>query len=99
MTNEQIAIWKYLKENALGLNNAKHISEIASAFGVPAFGTNNDNVRNWIKELVIKFKKPIGTSKKGAFVILNDIEKEKAAKFVERNNRANAVRNNGIYQE
>lgn len=97
MNNEQIRIWDHLVANALGMDNAIHINDIASSLGIPDKGTNNDDVRNWITEMVIKYKKPIGTCPNGAFVLLNDIEREAAAQFVERNNRANAVRNNGNY--
>lgn len=97
MTTEQTNIWEYLIANALGLNNAINIEDIASAIGVPPNGTNNDDVRNWIKDMVVNHEKPIGTCKNGAFVILNDEEREIAAKFVDRNNRADAVRRNGNY--
>ncbi len=97
MNNEQQQIWDYLVQNALGKNNAKAISQIANAIGVPPKGTNNDDVRGWIKDMVIQHQKPIGTLKNGAFIILNDAEREEAAQFVERENRADAVRQNGNY--
>lgn len=97
MKQKQIEIWNYLTKNALGIDYAKHIEVIASAIGEPPQGTNNDNVRNWITDMVLNHGKPIGTCIDGAFIILNDTEREIAAKFVERNNRANAVRNNGNY--
>ena len=97
MTAEQMIIWNYLVENAQGVNNAEHIHDIANAIGVPPKGTNNDDVRNCIKDMVINHGKPIGTCKEGAFLILTDTERENAAQFIERNNRANAVRNNGNY--
>lgn len=97
MKQRQIDIWNYLIEHARGIDNAKHINVIASAIGEPPKGTNNDNVRNWITDMVINHHKPIGTCDGGAFIILNDDERETAAKFVDRNNRADAVRNNGNY--
>jgi hypothetical protein len=97
MTTEQERIWQYLVENALGIANAIKIEDIATAIGVSPHGTNNDDVRGWIKDMVVRHSKPIGTCKNGAFIILNDDEREIAAKFVERNNRANAVRRNGNY--
>ena len=96
MKKNKNAIWDYLVANAQGINHAVKIEAIASAIGVPPQGTNNDNVRNWIRDMV-KHGKPIGTCDDGAFLILNDDEREAAAKFVERNNRATAVRNNGNY--
>jgi hypothetical protein len=98
MNREQQLIWDYLLENALGKSNAKPISEVARNIGVPPKGTNNDDVRAWIKEMVINHGRPIGTIQKGAFIILTDDEREEAAQFVERENRADAVRRNGNYQ-
>ncbi len=98
MNDEQEKIWNYLIENAQGIDNAIHIDIIAEEIGVPSKGTNNDDVRGWIKDMVMNLEKPIGTCSKGAFVILNEEEIEIAARFVERNNRAGAVRRNGVYQ-
>ena|SRR5882757_4695006 len=97
MNNNQQLIWDYLIINALGKINAKAISEIAKAIGVPPKGTNNDDVRGWIKDMIIHHGKPIGTSKTGAFIILNDVEREEAAQFLERKTSADAVRDNGNY--
>ncbi len=47
--------------------------------------------------MVINHNKPIGTCKDGVFLITTDVEREIAARFVDRYNRANAVRNNGNY--
>lgn len=97
MNNEQQLIWDYLVNNALGKPNAKFISEIANAIGVPPKGTNNDDVRAWITEMVIKYGKQIGTSNTGGYIIINDDEREEAAQFAERNSKASAIRNNGNY--
>jgi len=97
MTPEQTKIWDYLVANAQGMNRAIHISNIAQAIDEPPYGTNNDNVRGWIKQMVLKHGKPIGTCRKGAFIILTDIEREEAARFVERRTVADAIRENGIY--
>lgn len=97
MNAEQNRIWDYLIKNALGMGNVKNISTIATNIGVPPKGTNNDDVRNWIKEMVTDYGKPIGTCSRGVFIILNDKEREEAAKYVERENRADAVRKNGNY--
>lgn len=99
MTNEQVAIWKYLRNNAMGLDNAKKIETIASSIGELPYGTNNDNVRKWIGELVIDYQKPIGSYKKGVFIVTNEEEKEIAVNFVDRKSRADFVRSNGIYEE
>ncbi len=97
MKRQQELIWDYLVKNALGENNAINISVVADDLGIPPNGTNNDNVRNWIKDMVVKYQKPIGTCHSGAFVILTDEERERAARFLELNIRADSVRNNGNY--
>ena len=98
MTVEQQRIWDFLVENAQGIKNAKHINEIAKAIGVSNYGTNNDNVRYWIKDMVITHHLPIGTCQKGAFIILNDEELEIAIRFVNRDSKTESIRNNGIYK-
>lgn len=97
MKNEQIRIWDYLVTHAQGMNHAIHIADIARAIGIPPNGTNNDNVRRWIKQMVLKHQKPIGTCLNGAFIILTNIEREEAARFVERRTVADAIRENGNY--
>ncbi|MBN8673914.1 MAG: hypothetical protein J0L56_07260 [Chitinophagales bacterium] len=97
MTTEQNDIWNYLVNNCQGINKAINVSDLATAVGIPPKGTNNDDVRNWITDMVIKHGKQIGTCKKGVFIILTDFERETAAKFVERDTKADAVRRNGNY--
>ena len=97
MEKEQQQIWDFLLENALGINNAIHIKDIAIAIGVSDHGTNNDDVRNWIKGLVIDHERPIGTCKNGAFIVLDQDELEAAVRFVNRNQRTEAIRRNGTY--
>lgn len=97
MNREQQLIWDYLLVNALGRSNAKHINVIADNIGVSPQGTNNDNVRGWIKDMVVNHGRQIGTCSDGAFIVLTDNEREEAARFLERNSVADAVRRNGNY--
>ena len=97
MTVEQVNIWNYLVANAQGMQHAVHIADIAQGIGVPPYGTNNDNVRKWIKQMVLIHGSPIGTCRNGAFLIMTDIEREEAAQFVERRTVADAIRENGNY--
>ena len=97
MNNGQLLIWDYLVQNALGRPNAIRIATIANNLDFPPVGTNNDDVRGWIKDMVMQHNKQIGTSSNGVFIILNDTEREDAAQFVERENRADVVRTNGNY--
>lgn len=97
MTELQQKIWNYLQENAVGKRNAVHIHTIASDLKLPNYGTNNDDVRASIADLVINEGKPIGTCRKGAFLITNQTEKEEAIQFLERSTRSTAIRNNDLY--
>jgi len=97
MIPEQNAIWDYLVSHAQGINLAVHINVIAREIDVAPNGTNNDNVRRWIKQLIVKYGRPIGTCPNGAFIIMNDNEREEAARFVERRTVADAIRENGNY--
>ena len=99
MTTEQELIWKYLKDNALGHANAVHYPPIAKVIGVECIGSNCQNVRSIIKEMVEVHGLPIGTSKKGVFVNVSEEDIEIAVKWVERPNRGDNIRNNGIYSE
>lgn len=98
MNEEQQIIWAYLLKSGQGIDNAIHIDRIAKEIGVPCTGTNCDNFRNWIRDMVVNHKRPIGTYKNGAFIILDSNELEEAVRFVERNSRMEAIRRNGIYQ-
>ena len=97
MTSEQISIWNYLVANVQGMGNAIHIADIARGIGIAPNGTNNDNVRRWIKQMVLNHESPIGTCRNGAFLIQTDNEREEAARFVERRTVADAIRENGNY--
>jgi hypothetical protein len=99
MTTEQELIWKYLKDNALGHANAVHYPPIAEVIGVECIGSNCQNVRSIIKEMVEVHGLPIGTSKKGVFVNVSEKDIEIAVNWVERPNRGDNIRNNGIYTE
>lgn len=70
---------------------------IAQNIGFPNQGTNNNSIRNWIADMVISFGRQFGTSIDGAFIIITDEERENAAQFLERNQRADAVRTNSNY--
>ncbi len=97
MNEEQQRIWDYLVAHGQGINHAIHIADIAEAIGVPPNGTNNDNVRRWIKQMVLDNGRQIGTCPNGAFIIMTDNEREQAARFVERRTVADAIRENGNY--
>ena len=97
MNRQQEAIWSYLVSHSLGASNAIHISDLANELNIPPQGTNNDNVRGWITSLVKNYHKQIGTCENGVFIILTNEELDAAARFVERNTRSTAIRQNGLY--
>jgi hypothetical protein len=92
MTKQQIQIWNYLKAHSVGMTNAIHIADLAENLGFEPYGTNNDDLRNIIKDMVTIESLPIGTCSEGVFIFTNEEERENAARFVERKTRANAVR-------
>ena len=92
MNREQNLIWDYLRQHAVGMDNAIHINLLAEALSIPPNGTNNDNVRRWIKDMVRNFHQPIGTCLDGAFLFVTEDERELAAEFLERNSTANVIR-------
>ena len=92
MNEKQSLIWQYLQNNAVGINNAIHVRNIADALGFPPKGTNNDDVRALIKNMVVREKKPIGTCENGIFIFTSEIERESAAQFLERNTAAETLR-------
>lgn len=47
--------------------------------------------------MVLNHGRQIGTCRMGAFIILADIEREAAARFVERKTVADAIRENGNF--
>ncbi|OWY25532.1 hypothetical protein C7N43_20235 [Sphingobacteriales bacterium UPWRP_1] len=99
MKTEQGKIWDYLlAENALGRSCAINVPTIANALGVLPHGTNNDDVRAWIRSLVIDFGKQIGTSNKGVFIIVDEDDLQTAINFVKNHDdRVAAIKRNGIY--
>lgn len=99
MNNDQINIWEFLKKNARGHSKAVHYPPIAELIGVECEGSNCQNVRRIIKEMVEDHNLPIGTSKKGVFIIIDENDIEIAVKWVERPNRGDNIRKNGIYTE
>jgi len=85
-------------ENALGHSNAIHYPPIAELIGVQCIGSNCQNIRSIIKEMVEEHGLQIGTSKKGIFVNISEEDITVATNWVERPNRGVNIRNNGIYK-
>lgn len=97
MDVNQEHIWNYLIEHSVGRDNAIHIADLADNLGFPPNGTNNDDVRRMIKDMVMEENLPIGTCQDGAFLFTNEEEREEAASFVERRTRADVIRTINCY--
>ncbi|MEI6556096.1 MAG: hypothetical protein WCL70_10935 [Paludibacter sp.] len=97
MNEEQQRIWDYLTNHAVGRNNTIHVSDLATHLGYMPNGTNNDNVRKLITKMVMNNNLPIGTCKDGVFLFTNDIEREEAARFVERRTKSSVIRTLNFY--
>lgn len=97
MDENQERIWNYLEEHAVGRNSAVHIADLADNLGFPPNGTNNDDIRRMIKDMVMNENLPIGTCQDGAFLFTNEQEREAAARFVERKTRASVIRTINCY--
>lgn len=97
MNEEKHRIWKYLLDNGKGKENAIKMEDLASAFGYSPYGSNNDNFRPKITEMIKRHGKQIGTCDQGVFVITNQQELDEAIAFVTRGTKADALRRNGVY--
>jgi hypothetical protein len=91
MTEKQEQIWHYLQEHSMGISNAIHVANLAEELGFEPYGTNNDDLRGIIKDMVMNELLPIGTCTDGVFLFINEEEREIAAKFVERRTRASVI--------
>lgn len=92
MNERQQKIWDYLEAHAVGKSNAVKIINLADDLGIISKGSNSDNVRPIITNMVKEHKLPIGTCDAGIFIFTNEKEKEEAARFVERETKADAIR-------
>lgn len=97
MNEEEQRIWQYLLENAMGIENAIRMSDLASTFGYGPYGSNNDNFRPKITKMIKRHGKQIGTCEHGVFVITTQQELDEAIAYVTRGTKAEALRRNGIY--
>lgn len=93
----QEKILEYLINHALGISNAISISNLANFINLPPKGSNNDDLRALLKDMVINHCTPIGTIKHGKYIVSTDAERKISSQFVDRGNRADAIRRNGNY--
>ena len=98
MTQEQKTIWDYLCKNCVGIKNAQHVADIAQACGFNSYGTNNDDVRSIVTDMVINKKQPIGSCSKGYFLITSEEERQTAINWVNRNKKVDTLKDITLYQ-
>lgn len=96
--NIEQKIWEYLLKNAMGMDHAIKMADLASAMGYAPYGSNNDNFRPIITKMIKEYCKPIGTCESGVFIITNKEELQIAIEYVTRGTKAEAIKKNGIYQ-
>lgn len=78
--------------------NVEYININAQVFEISEQGTNNYDIRNCIKDLVINHNRLIGTCRDGTLIILNQNDLESPICYVKRNNRTEAIHRDGFYQ-
>ena len=100
MTEIQEQIWNYLQSNAVGYQNAIHVYHLAEALELDHIGTNDDNLRMEIRNMLIDEGFPIGTCQSGVYIITNEDERERAIRWVDRDTTAKvtALRNITLYR-
>lgn len=98
MTPEQQRVWNYLINNCIGYNNAQKVASIAHACGYADHGTNNDDFRATVTDMIVNHHQPIGSCKKGYFIITTEQERQKAINWVDRNKKVQALQNIQLYQ-
>lgn len=98
MTPEQQRIWNYLINNCIGYNNAQKVASIAHACGYRDYGTNNDNFRAIVTDMIVNGNLPIGSCSKGYFIITTEEERQKAINWIDRNKKVEALQRVQLYQ-
>lgn len=98
MTQEQQTIWNYLTTNCVGINNAQNVATIAQGCDYAPHGTNNDNFRAIVTNMVVNEGLPIGSCQKGYFVITTEEERQKAINWIDRNKKVEALQRVQLYQ-
>ena len=98
MTDEEQKIWAYMTANCVGINNVQNVATIAKACGYHNYGTNNDDFRAVIKNMVVNEKLPIGSCRNGYFIFTTKEEQQIAINWVDRNKKVQALRQIQPYQ-
>lgn len=98
MTDEQQRIWDYMTANCVGINNVQNVATIANACGYENHGTNNDDFRAVITNMVVNEMLPIGSCRNGYFIFTTMEERQIAINWVDRNKKVQALQQIQPYQ-
>lgn len=98
MTPKQQMIMDYLLANCKGINNAKNVADIAHACGYADYGTNNDDFRATVTDMIVNHDQPIGSCQKGYFIITTEEERQKAINWIDRSKKVEALQRVPLYQ-
>lgn len=98
MTDEQQKIWDYMTLHCVGIDNVQNVSTIAHACGYVDYGTNNDDFRAVVTDMVVNQKQPIGSCRYGYFIFTSLEERQIAIDWVDRNKKVRALQNIKPYQ-
>ena len=74
MNEEQIQIWNYLIERALGHENRKSSDEIRGELNLESGGPTNEHIRDLIRDMILNHNSCIGSDNSGYWVIINEEE-------------------------
>lgn len=91
MNEEQLAIWEYLNEHALGYENRRTSTEIRDTLNLESGGQTNEHVREQIRQMIIEHQCCIGSGMwvDGYWIILSEDELERVCQSLE--SRANSI--------
>lgn len=98
MTDEQQRIWDYMTANCVGINNVQNVATIANACGYDNYGTNNDDFRAVITNMVVNEMLPIGSCRNGYFLITSEEERQTAINWVNRNKKVEILEKIELYK-
>lgn len=98
MTDEQQRIWDYMTANCVGINNVQNVATITNACGYENHGTNNDDFRAVITNMVVNEMLPIGSCRNGYFIFTTMEERQIAINWVDRNKKVQALQQIQPYQ-
>lgn len=97
MNEEKKKIWEYLTKHTVGRKKAMHMSILANNLNYEPKGTNNDNLRKLLTEMVMKDNLPIGTCNDGVFLFTNEKERKEASDFVKRRTKSSVISTLNFY--